>query len=171
MLSGTTEYSLPSDFILPLRVTVDHVPIVERPFVFLDEKAGNWITEPSGTPREYYIRVDSSVVTGVSKESIGVHPVSSYTITLVAQYLQQPADLSADADIPFSGNLRLYPLHQALAYYAAYRGYLVIGMLEEAAIYYRDYDLTVQYLEANDGTRMTFNPSFRGARPVSQGKQ
>src|SRR3990167_7892332 len=122
--AGTTEYSLPSEHIAVLRVTVNHQPLAERTFSFLDDANTDWISE-SGTPVDFYIRIDSSIVAGVSKESIGFHPVSTFTATAIIQHLAQPTDLSASGDIPFSGNLRLYPYHQALAYYTAYRGSLV----------------------------------------------
>lgn len=165
--AGTTEYSLPTDHIAVLRITANHSPLVERDFKFFDDASTSWISD-SGTPTEYYVRVDSSLVAGVSRECFGVHPVSTAAATAIVQYLAQPADLSASGDIPFSGNLRLYPFHQGLAYYAAYRGYLAMGTREEAAFYMRDYENLVALMEANTKTRFMFNPNIRGFLPPPQ---
>lgn len=158
--AGTTEYSLPADHITILRATMNNAPIVERTFSFLDESNTNWIAD-TGTVTEYYLRMDSSVVAGVTRECIGVHPISTFTATMILQYLAQPADLSASVDVPFSGYNRLFPFHQALAYYAAYRGDMAIGSVDEAAMYRREYDSIVNFMDAALGTHFMFNPSFR----------
>lgn len=176
ILAGTTEYSLPSDEIMILRVTLGNVPLSERTFSFLDESNSSWISD-TGIPAEYYIRTDSSVVSGVSRECIGVHPISTFTSVMVVQYLAQPADLSSNSDIPFSGQLRMYPFHQLLAYYASYRGFAAISNIDDAAVYYREYMEMVSVLEGMTKNRMVFNPNFRGSPipmqsasdPASQG--
>ena len=164
--SGTTEYSLPSDCIAPLRVTVNHNALAERPFSFLDEAGRAWINEPGGTPREYYVRTDSSVVANVSRESIGFHPVSTFTASAIIQYAQQPSDLVSASDIPFSGNNRLYPYHQSLAFYAAFSGYMALGMKEEAMLYFQLYTASAGDLDGNNSSRTLFNPNFRGVKPA-----
>lgn len=158
---GTTEYSLPSDHIAILRVTVNQTPIVERTFSFLDDSNYNWISD-SGVPVEYYVRVDSSIVTGVSRESIGLHPISTFTALMVVQYLAQPPDLVVGGDVPFAGNNRLYPFHHALAFYAAYQGFLCISEMDDALVYYKRYEDEVALMEGTIKTSLTFNPSFRG---------
>ena len=170
LVSGTTEYSLPSDFILPLRVTVNNLALVERTFTFFDEANGTWISE-TGPPREYYVRVDSSIVSNVTRESIGIHPVSTSAAIMSIQYLQQPSDLSNGSDIPFSGNVRLYPYHYALAYYATYMGYLADGKKEEAALYYQSFASVFNLLEGNEVARKYFNPNLRGTRAPVEPKQ
>lgn len=161
LITGTTEYSLPPDHIVVLRVTVNNSPIQERTFSFLDDSNTNWIAD-SGTVTDYYLRTDSSVVSGVTKESIGVHPVSTFTATMVVQYLAQPPDLSGGSDIPFAGNNRLYPFHHALAYYTGWRGAMAISNLDEASIYLKEYETMMSLMESITKNRLSFNPSLRG---------
>lgn len=173
LVSGTTEYSLPSDHIFVLRVTVEHRPIVERTFSFLDESDFSWI-KSTGAVQNYYVRVDSSIVAGVSKESIGFNPISSGTAIAVIQYLAQPTNLSAGSDLPFSGNNRLVPFHQALSYYGAYRGHLAQRDLELAGVYLREYENLSILMESVNKTRLMFNPNYRGqmlVSPIGGGQQ
>ena len=162
LLPGTTEYSLTSDFILPLRVTVNNRPIVERTFSFLDASQTDWVSS-SGTPDSFYVRVDSSLVAGVSRESIGFVPVSTFSMTADVQFLANPVDLSASGDTAFgSDNFRLVSFHPVLCYYGAYRGFLAMGMVDEAALYYREYVNMTALMESVVKSRLSFNPSFRG---------
>lgn len=144
------------------------MPIVERTFAFLDETGRAWMQDTAGVPREYYVRVDSSIVAGVNREAIGVHPVSTYTASMLLEYVQQPVDMSGQGDVPFSGNYRLYPYHQALAYYAAFSGYLAMGMKDDAVLFFQQFQNTVDMLEANDASRNLFNPNFRGNRAAQK---
>lgn len=161
ILAGTTEYILPPDFVVPVRVTVNNVPIPERTLSFLDSAESSWVGDPSSNIREYYIRVDSPNFT-TAREAIGVHPVSSATATMLVQYVAQPTLLSNSSDIPFNGAYRLTPFHQALAYYAAYRGYLIIGDTGSAAVYLKDYMDLMTVMESDDRVRALFNPNIRG---------
>jgi len=172
LTSGTTEYSLPTDFILPLRVTFNNTPIVERTFSFLDQSRTDWVTN-TGTPQSYYVRVDSSLVAGVSRESIGFIPISTFTAVVDIQYLGEPSSLSAGSDVPFGpDNSRTSSFHQVLCYYAAYRGYLAMGLPDFAGIYLLDYNKIVALMESSLKSRLMFNPSFRGRVPVTtQGAQ
>jgi len=163
LTSGTTEYSLPSDQITVVRVTINDSPVVERTFSFLDDSNSDWIKQ-TGVPENYYIRVDSSIVAGVAKESIGFNPISTFSALVVVQYLARPDDLSADGDIPFGGssNGRLLPFHHGLAFYATYRGFLTMGLLSEAGVYLNEWNSLLTIMEATNKTRTMFNPNFRG---------
>lgn len=166
--AGTTEYSMPMDNIAVLRVTINNRPVPERTFSFLDDSNAAWISDPAGTVQEYYVRNDSSVVSGVAHEAIGVHPVSSYTVVMNVQYLGQVTDLSAPGDIPWGAlNTRLYPFHQGLAYYAAYRGLVAQGMFDMAGVYLKEYENTVALMENLTKTRLQFNPNIRGSLPAA----
>lgn len=168
LVNGTTEYSLPSTSIIVLRVTVNHVMIPERTFSFLDDQGTAWLTVSTGTVQDYYIRTSSSIVAGVSKESIGFHPESASGVAHV-DFLAQPTDMAVGSDVPFgSDNKRLYPFHHILAYRAAYMGYLAIGDMDAAIIYFKDYESQVPMLESASKTRMMYNPNFRGQPNVQQ---
>lgn len=174
LISGTTEYSLPSSNVVVLRVTVNHLAVPERTLSFLDDKGTAWVLDSTGTVQAYYLRISSSLVDGVSSESIGFYPRSASGMARI-DFLATPTDLSLGTDVPFgSDNKRLYPFHHALAYKAAYMGYLAMGDLDMALIYLRDYESQVQALEATSKTRLSFNPNLRGNLPLqtpTQGAQ
>jgi len=161
--AGTTEYSLPTDHIMPLRVTVDFSPIPERTLSHLDDEGLAWVSKATGMPTNYYIRISSSLTEGVSKESIGFIPVSSGTMLSRVEYLSQPDDLVSSGDTPFGLNdNRLKPFHHVLAYRSAYHGYLIIGDFDSASLYLREYEQLVRQMEDLTKTRILFNPNFRG---------
>lgn len=161
LANGTTEYSLPDTSLLVLRVTVDHVAIPERTFSFLDESTSTWMVS-TGTIQSYYVRVDSSIVANVTRESIGFVPLPERIFRADVYFLQRVSDLVGSTDEPFSGNNRMIAYHHVLAYYAAYRGYLAMGLFGEAIGYKTDYEMLVQQIESNTKTKLLFNPSFRG---------
>jgi len=170
--AGTTEYSLPTSFTAPLRMTVDNTPIPERTLSFLDDSQSNWVQDSTGVPREYYIRTSSSFVTGVSRESVGFHPVSSGTFIASLEYLSAATDMSADSDIPFgSDNRRFYDFHHSLSYYTAFFGYMVLGMREDALFYFKLYENMMEQMEALSKTRLLYNPNFRGNVALRQNTQ
>ena len=168
LTAGTTEYTLPTTFIFPLRVTVDHIPIPERTLAFLDDSDKNWIQDSTGIPREYYIKVSSPLITGVTmKEVIGIHPTSSGTMIMNVDFLSQVTDMSADSDVPFgSDNRRLYDYHYVLAYYAASLGFMALGMKEDSIFYFNLYERMTLEMESLNKVRLFYNPNFRGDNPI-----
>lgn len=163
LMAGTTEYSMPADNITILRVTRDFTPLSERTLSALDDAQTSWIYDSSGTPDHYYVRVSSSLVDGVSKESIGFIPLSTGPAVVTLEYLAQPTDLAGITDVPFgSDNIRFLPFHHALAYRAAYFGYLINGDLQSASVYLKEYEDLVRTLESLTMNRLLFNPNFRG---------
>lgn len=173
LISGTTEYLLPTDYIFPLRVTVNHIPIPERSLSFLDDSGNNWVQDSTGVPREYYIKVSSPLVAGaIRKESIGVHPTSSGTMTMTIDYLSQVTEMSASGDIPFGAdNRRLYDTHYVLAYYVSALGFMAMGMKEDAMFYFNLYNSMVLEMESINKTRLLYNPNFRGSEIFKQRTQ
>ena len=163
---GTTEYSLPPLTLTPLRVTVNFTAIPERTFSFLDDSQTDWVRS-SGTPTAYYIRVDSSIVDGVSRLSIGFTPVSTFTALAIVQYLSRTTDLALSADVPFgSDNLRFFEFHHALAYYAAWLGYMILSMDNDSLFFRKYYDDTAAQAEAVTKNRLSYNPNFRSGFPL-----
>lgn len=87
----------------------------------LDQEEPGWRSVDPSTPRQWYLRRSGGSV------YLGLHPKPSFstgTWAALVQSLLIPADMSADADVPFtvSSNavmsLRWY--HRALAYWAAH---------------------------------------------------
>ena len=139
LISGTTEYSLPTDNIAVLRVTINHVPTPERTFSFFDDRGDDWVVRSTGSVEGYYVRTSSSLVAGVLRESMGFFPRSA-TGGAHVDYLAQPATLADATDVPFgSDNKRRNPFHHILAYRAAYMGYLTMGDLDTAVTFYKNY--------------------------------
>jgi hypothetical protein len=92
-----------------------------RTIAWLNRYDPSWRSAAAATPIAHYIReADGTVL-------VGLYPAPSIaageTWTLRVPYVARPADLSADADVPFSiaGNPKaaLYAWHQALVHYAA----------------------------------------------------
>lgn len=87
----------------------------------LNQIEPGWRAASAGTPRYWYLREDSGSL------YFGLHPTPSIpaaeTWTVYFPYVAIPADMSADADIPYSvsGNARttLIPYHEAILAYAA----------------------------------------------------
>jgi hypothetical protein len=88
----------------------------------LNVEEPGWRAEAAGTPRKVYMRRTGGAV------NLGLHPAPSIsgsdTWYAIVQIVVVPADMSDDADEPFtcSGNTiaSLRPWHRALPYYAAF---------------------------------------------------
>lgn len=88
----------------------------------LNVEEPGWRAVPAGAPKKFYIRRDGGTV------NLGFHPAPHVTgvevWTVIVPYVVIPADMSADADVPFtlSSNpllsMRLW--HVALVHYGAY---------------------------------------------------
>lgn len=87
----------------------------------LNTEQPGWRAWPDGDPRFYYVRVDGG------SRYLGLAPapsISTETVAARVPYVVVPADMSGDADEPFTvaGNplrsLRFY--HRALVYFAAF---------------------------------------------------
>ncbi len=110
IVSGTTTRYLEGDRLTPTTVAA------------LNQEQPNWRALSAGTPTQYYIRRHQGAI------NLGLVPAPSITgadtWTAIVPYLVLPADLSADADEPFtySSNVvkSLRPWHRALVYFAAY---------------------------------------------------
>jgi hypothetical protein len=94
------------------------VTTIER----LNQEEPGWRAVSAGTPQKVYIRRVGGTLL------LGLHPKPSFTDgdtwTALVTYVAVPADMTLDADEPFtvSGNalISLRPWHRALAYFAAY---------------------------------------------------
>lgn len=88
----------------------------------LNVEEPGWRAVSAGTPTTWYVRRDGGTV------NVGLHPKPSITAgdtwTLITPYVILPADLSADADEPFTVSANpiksLRPWHRGLVYFAAF---------------------------------------------------
>jgi hypothetical protein len=87
----------------------------------LNVEEPGWRAAAGGSPMKVYLRRADGAV------QLGFHPAPSFsgeTWTVIVPYVVVPADLSADADEPFTVSSNpiksLRPWHRALVYYAAF---------------------------------------------------
>lgn len=128
-----------------------------------------WRAVSAGTPRQYYLRRDGGAI------YLGFHPkpdvVGAETWAVLVPYVAVPADMSADADEPFtvSSNARkdLRFWHRALVHYAAFdlekfrkdvgRGSAQLQLFE---IELQKYTAT---MKPKQGSRVRIATNYRGA--------
>jgi len=138
IVDGTQEYDLEANISDFLRISKQGVELKiapssgdptwyagkdfpRRDIVWLNANEPGWKNSDTGRPWCWYLQEDGGTV------NLGVVPVpdvlSGETWTLYVPYVARPADMSADADEPFtvSSNAKklLSPWHDALVYYAA----------------------------------------------------
>ena len=152
------EYVLPDTFITPYRVTHSSKSLEEKTIEGLDAESSLWMNS-YGDPNSYFIRHDTQTVIGVKPI-----PLASSTSTLKVFFHARANTLSATTDIPFNNFRELYQYHYILAFYAAYRGWLIYGDTALAQIYYNEYVQGVQLMRSVMGDMPNFNPSIRGER-------
>jgi hypothetical protein len=166
LVQGTTEYSLPSDFIGTMRVWVQntqsssYVKIDQTSFDQLDARSTGW-SSATGQPTLYYFDRSSQTV------QIGFWPapsVANSTGTVLIYYVQQTQDVTATTAQPFNGNLLLQPYVTALAYYVAYRGFMTVEETDMANAYLQYWVSFLQMMRQGTTKMPDFNPGFVGNR-------
>lgn len=115
IVSGTAEYALPADFMCVVGVTHKQLDLLPTAKNILDFYAGveDW-TDDEGTPTEYYVGIKDPDTT-----SLFVYPIPQSADAgpnLLMEYLVAPADMSADADVPFNSHTLLFPYHEAIVH-------------------------------------------------------
>jgi hypothetical protein len=160
---GTTEYSMPSDFMATMRVWFkppggSYLKLDQTSMDQLDAQSAGW-TAAKGTPTRYYFdRVGATV-------AIGFYPapsVSNSTGPVIVYYVQQPADITSTSGTPFNGNLILQPYTSALAYYVAYRGFLTVEETDLANAYLQYWISFLGMMRQGTTKTPDFNPGFVG---------
>lgn len=159
LVSGTTEYALPTDFLTPWRVTYKGRKIEQTSFNQQDATSVAWQTQSVGTPNGYYIYLASSPTIGFVPA-----PSSTSTGTIVVWYIQQTTDMTTTTQVPFNSWSQLIPYHSGLAYFIAYRGLWAIGDQELASNYLQEWQQWIQALKAGIGRQPDFTPGFSGRR-------
>lgn len=174
LISGTTEYAMPSDFMFPNRVwySVPGQPITKLPASSmndLDARSPGW-QSVSGIPISYYIDMSTSTI------YLGFYPapVSPSTGPVTVYYVQNTTDLTSSNQtaLPFNQWVALQPYVSALPYYMAYRGYMVLEETEIAKGYL-DYWINFMLIMRQGVNRQPdFNPpagALRSGNPTGMG--
>lgn len=165
LLANTTYYVLPDNFLAGTQVlytnaagsTVD-MPELSARNVY--QAQPDYERSSKGTPSSYFIR---GQMTG-SNQEIAFLPIPTTTGGTVAiHYVSTPADLAADADVPFDGIKRLYPYHYTLVWGTVMRIKLIEGKADEAKIFAELYNGDITTMKEKLGLKPNYNPSLRGA--------
>lgn len=145
-------YQLPDDFIELTDVYLDGGPLTILERGDLKNINSLWQKSPSGKP-SYVYKADNDVM--------GLYPApdsDNAGLSLQIEYIQIPADLASDADVP---NLHA-ALHLCLPFYAAYRAHKKLGNEKAATSCFADYEVHKKKLLAKvqnwspDAMRFTF---------------
>lgn len=156
LVSGTTYYSTPSDFLSVERLTRSYQVLREESIKSLD-KTQQWQTV-GGLPISYYVNHSS-------RSLIGFYPFPSSTSstgTIRMEYNAQATDLSSDSDQPFNGISELQPYGYLLAFYCAYRASLIDSETVQAQAYYAEYRRGSDMLGADAFSRPNYRPGAVG---------
>lgn len=110
MITATTYYDLPTDFITTNRVILSMKTILpERTIAQLDSENSYWFTASTGTPSYYYI--------SWNRKQIGFYQVADTSYIVDIDYFQQPTDMVSGSDIPFNGVNKFVPYHDLIVWY------------------------------------------------------
>ena len=161
LTAGTTEYFLPADYLTAKRVFWGTKLLYETTLDDLDYNSGDW-QSASGDPGRYYTRTTTMTVMGFYPAPDSTSATSTGTVSL--DYQAQPNTLDSLDDIPFLGIYDLYPLHETLPKFVAYRYYLLLGNKDAADIFAKEFLTDVQTLKKILESKPNYKPGFSGMR-------
>lgn len=156
LVSGTTYYSAPTDFLAPIRLTRSYQLLPEQSIQALDKQI-SWQTVP-GLPITYFINHSSRTL-------IGFYPfpnTTNSTGTIRMEYSGQATDLSGDSDQPFNSIVELQPYGYLLSLYCAYRASLLDSEITKAQAYYAEYRNLREMLASDAFSRPNYRPGAVG---------
>lgn len=174
LAGGTTEYTMPNDFMFPNRVWYQqpqqpYTKIPASSMNDLDARSPGWINV-SGTPLYYYVDMSAS------NSMLGFYPapIASSTGPVIVYYIQSTVDLSAsnESALPFNGWMAMQPYASAIPYYMAYRGYLTLEENELANSYLQFWVNSLLIMRQGINRQPDFNPpgaGLRGGNPSGPG--
>lgn len=155
---GTTEYSLPSDFMATWRVELQLRRLEQTSMNQEDANSIGWRSS-RGPPQRYYLYTSTSPWIGFVPA-----PTITSTGTVTIYYIQQTQDMTSTSQTPFSGWVQLTPYHSALAYYVAYRALWTIGDTDLAERYYAEWAAWIEVMRTGMAKMPDFNPGLQGRR-------
>jgi hypothetical protein len=116
VVSGTSEYDLPTDILDILRASHNGLPLSRTSEYDLDAKSrSNW-SLVTGTPTDFYVDLDPD------NKKYRLYPIPSTpdaSYPVIMEYVKIPPSLTTDASVPFNGHTLMTPYHMAIAYGAA----------------------------------------------------
>jgi len=154
LVTGTTYYSQPSDFLTVRRVTRGNLVLSELTPAALDGRSRGWETA-TGKPTYYFTNFSSRGLVGFSP-----FPGTSVdTDTIRMDYFASATNMSSASDVPFNGIGELVDYHQILSYYAATRMVAIDGRVSLATLYAQIYELMLKQMGENCKMRPNYLPS------------
>lgn len=156
LISGTTEYGLPSDYQAVKRLSLNGTPLAEATLDGLDSTGGDW-TSVTGIPTQYYTR-------STSFTAIGFYPApdsNASGMSVSMDYYAQALPLVRGSDVPYNGLAELEPLHESLCRYAVYRYYLLTGNQVLADIYAKEFISDVDRLRKIIESKPNYRPGLQ----------
>lgn len=155
LTAGTSYYNLPTDYVRPTLITFRDAQGItikldgsSRERIY--QKQATWERDSTGPPSEYWTRISTGGGTAMQISYVPV-PTNASTGTVTLFYDSQPTDLSSASDIPFNGLRHLYPHHQVLIFYTAYRIKAIKGLTGEAELYRGLYDMELNSIKESLG--------------------
>lgn len=114
-VANQQEYSLPSDILDAVRLSVDGVEKARISKADMDFFSGARWDQTYGTPQYYYIDLDPN------NKKYGFYPIpdTAGSSNISLEYVKLPPTLSSGSSVPLDGHTLLTPYHNALAYWAA----------------------------------------------------
>lgn len=159
LTAGTTEYSLPVDFMFTNRVTYNGQKITQTSFDQLDSGSLGW-SQASGQPQQYFIDPYSPT------PQVGFVPAPAVgsTGTIVIQYVQQTTDITSTSVTPFNGWITLTPYHSGLVDYVVCRAWQTLEEMDLAQPFCDRWQLYVGAMRTGQLRTPDFNPGAGGRR-------
>jgi len=166
LVSGTTYYSMPTNMIVPMRVTFDEYDAVptdleETSLQKLYVERPSFESDPPGSPAEYFIRTSTKGATHIEMGFIPA-PGATSTGTVKIDYKAQVTAMASDSDVPFDGLYQYYAYHDLLIYGVVVKVKLIQGKVDEATVYAGIYNALIQTMKARLNESPNFRPDFQG---------
>ena len=155
--STSYEYSLPSDFLKPIRVSIidsDYVndtAVSTTPYKRLgyttlnklDEDMIEWEDTDNSEPTHYYIRYTTTTTNYIG---LWPPPDSDYDGAkyLRVEYAPVSVDMDDLTDVPFFSLPYMYPYHELLVLYVTVSGLEDDGFFDQAAYFYKKYEIGIE---------------------------
>lgn len=164
LVPGTTEYSLPTNFMAMQRVIYKKgsnswIKLDQTSFNQLDADSSGWMSISSGTPTRYYVYLTTAPVIGFVP-----CPNSASTGTVQMDYVITSNDVTTTTETPFNGFAILAPYHSALAYYVVCRAYKQVEEYELAQPFCDEWTQSIATMRSGLLKQPDFNPGFSGRR-------
>lgn len=137
VVSGTSEYDLPSDTIAITRIAVNGIEVKRTSKFTLDMLTNqNWSND-TGAAVYFYVDLDPN------NKKFRIYPIPTAaqvgTNNIDIELIKIPPTLSGDSSVPFDGHTLLIPYHMALAYWAA-KELLLINPSKENMVKVKAYE-------------------------------